>query len=368
MLSTKVEIHIPCFNEEENLSRMIGAIESQTFQSWRLFIHDNASTDQTPEIAKDAQHRTAGKIQHIRYRKKLSPFGQMHRITKFPHASSYIWMRSANDLVGHDYLENAIALLEQDLGASIAYSHGFVVYRDDMATGFRSESEVIDTRGLAQIDSAVAVATRYASPFSLWGVYRREVFESLQVKTCYGADHIWVCEAAIAGAVVPIDPLCDFRIVSRRSGPNENNALNDIFHFWDSHHNLRLQGVTRDSLFMTADIDLPITSMIVGHFEMVSGLQLFDEQKIALWESLRKALVVRFQSFLELEHQYFLGSLSDRIAQIDLSATTYSAKIHLFSSIDEGLRSIIAMNPKYADAALIQKEQLIHRMSNLGQF
>lgn len=363
MAQPSVEIHIPCLNEEDNLQKLIDAIQSQTYSNWRVFIHDNGSTDQTPAIAAAAEASSLGRIRHIHYKKTQPPFGQGHRIAKFPHEAEFVWVRSANDLVGPRYLEQAVEVMLANPSVAIAYSHGYVVYTENLSVGYRAEAEIINTNGKSRLEAAVEVASRYTSPFSLWGLYRRSVYESLQLISCYGADHVWVCEAAICGDVIPIADICDYRIVSRPSGPYSNETLNDVYRLWDTHHELRTAGVRRDSMFMRADIDLPFTSMINGHMHMISALRMDDGEKSVFSDSIYKTLLSRFEILLNFEHEAFLNAYPQIIERLSSQASSGFVLKGALSSIDEALMSIIRINPKFAESARERKEHLMQKMT-----
>jgi glycosyltransferase involved in cell wall biosynthesis len=50
---SSITILMPVFNEAENIYKTVLSIQAQTYSDWTLIIHDNSSTDETYEIARE---------------------------------------------------------------------------------------------------------------------------------------------------------------------------------------------------------------------------------------------------------------------------------------------------------------------------
>jgi len=46
----RVQLHVPCRNEEARLPRFLAALMNQTYESVQFIFHDNCSSDNTQEI------------------------------------------------------------------------------------------------------------------------------------------------------------------------------------------------------------------------------------------------------------------------------------------------------------------------------
>jgi glycosyltransferase involved in cell wall biosynthesis len=353
-----VEIHVPCYNEEANLQRLLESIANQTYTNWRLYLHENLSTDSTRAQAKTAEAQSAGKVIALCYPKHQTPFGQWHRVNKFPHKADFIWFRSANDFVAPGYLEAAVRLMQSSKNIAIAYSHGHTVYSDNLSVGYRSAAQMINTHGMSRLEAAEEVARKYTESFALWGLYRRDVFDALRVRSCYGADHVWVCEAALEGDIVPIPDASDYRIITRKAGPYENEALNNIHFFSDSYHELRLEQLPRDSIFMTPDLHLPMTSMIIGHMEMIAGKKISDEEKVQYVSRIYNALYERFERLLDFEQSKFMGELPAFFGKIEAAVADRFTRLSLICALDNAMCNILKVNPKFASQASILRGHL----------
>jgi len=215
-----------------------------------------------------------------------------------------------NDIIHVDFFEENVRLLEEHPAVGLAYSHGKLL---DLHSGLSVHVDLgtkIDTRGMSLEDSVFNVVSRYTQSFSLWGVYRRDVFERLSFQYCYGADHVLVCEASLYGQVAPsVDDLCTMTFNSTES------TLDSIARMWETHHPLADRGITSDSVFMSPDILLPFTSMINGHLRMIAGAMISDGQKLRLQKIIFQTLRARFKNMLDFEHRRFI----EKFIYIDLN-------------------------------------------------
>ena len=51
-MPSKISIGLPVYNGEKSIEKSIVAIQSQTYQNFKLIISDNASTDRTEKICR----------------------------------------------------------------------------------------------------------------------------------------------------------------------------------------------------------------------------------------------------------------------------------------------------------------------------
>lgn len=86
---------VPCFNYGQYLSECINSIQNQTFQNWELIILDDASTDNTPEIAK----ALASEDSRIQYHRHPNNIGHLanYNVGIALAKGELIWLISADD-------------------------------------------------------------------------------------------------------------------------------------------------------------------------------------------------------------------------------------------------------------------------------
>lgn len=338
MADSLVSLFIPCFNEEEFLPQFLESLSNQSLSRFSAYFLDNASTDSSFEILNNYR-KVDSRISVIRYDNHGSRTLQGSRIRYFAHRAPFVAMRSVNDHIHPEFLRQTVGLLIDCPDVGLAYSHGDLL---DLDTGERmavNESQKIDTRDKSITDGFFHVVSRYTQSFSLWGVYRRQVFDSLFPIYCYGADHVLVAEASLYGRIAATTG--NYSTMTMRSS---ESALDSIRRMWQSHHPLSDRGVSVDSKFMSSDIRLPFTSMIKGHLVMVAGAKVSEELKPTLQHIAFETLRQRFKPVIDFEHNNFISFFSD----LDIHEF-FKTNLLGLSSFTDSLISIRSISPQLSD-------------------
>jgi hypothetical protein len=154
----------------------------------------------------------------------------------------------------------------------------------------------IDTRGLSTDESLAIVLAKYSYPFSLWGVYRADALKQMYFfENYYGADHIFVAQASILGAIASTDEKLDYKSVPLVKPSNHMDV-------WNSCHPLASSGIALNSSFMKIDLRVPFLSMLEGHLRMIEVLKHSDAEKQKFQDLVLFFLWMRFKDFLISEH------------------------------------------------------------------
>jgi glycosyltransferase involved in cell wall biosynthesis len=322
----KLQIHVPVFNEEESLPKFVDSIRAQTFRDAEYIFHDNHSTDRTLELIRQYSKESSN-LYYKSYPRNTGPIDQIFRVMYSVPVSEYIGIRSANDLMDETYIEQTMELLESDSSIGLAYSHGRSFNSVEGIWSYLAEAK-IDTREKGIFDSAIEVMSKYTEPFSLWGVYRGEIFSKLQpYRYCHGGDHIFICEAAFYGGIASTDEVLDNRIISAvQIGYNGvlKNSLNQMEEF--------LRGVTSESMFNGLKYLQPFSDMAWGHVEMISMAQVTELEKYQLSEIAISIFKQRFKSHIEYENRVFLNFLEQSLGYIEKTQSIPRSVLYLWKS------------------------------------
>lgn len=290
-----IEVHIPLLNEINSVEPLIGSLESQTFGEFIVFIHDNASDDGSTDLIR----RSIGnnpRYRHIVYNTRKDSWRQGQRIFSFPKACKYISYRSANDKPLPDYFGEIHEILESNAHVSLAYSHGYEAREGD-SVAFHDPAGRISTLNMIETESLEHVVSRYSYPFSLWGTYRKDVFESLNPVVCYGADHVLVAQACLKGYVESTKRPLDLRLSRKPNTANDDRSLH-LNSLWTSHHPELLAGMDPRSPFFSPDIHTPFCSMLIGHLEMLRYQCTTHDKLAQLSKIAAECLFRRFGGFI----------------------------------------------------------------------
>ena len=105
----KVSIIMNCFNGEEFLAEAIDSVFNQTYTDWEIIFFDNASTDESGEIAKSY----GSKVKYYRIDKTV-PLGEA-RSKAIMHASGkYLAFLDCDDLYVNSKLAKQIQMMEDE--------------------------------------------------------------------------------------------------------------------------------------------------------------------------------------------------------------------------------------------------------------
>ena len=172
-----VSIIIPCYNNGRYLVKMIECFRRQTSSNWELIIVDDGSTDDTPNVVKDAiKDLTNASI----YQRNRMPKGSVVcRNIGFDYAKGkYICHLDADDLVSETFVEHRVAFME---------AHPEIDYASFPAKVFIEERELptIETKGrtwgVPIGDKSLLyyfLSNNY--PFSVWNnIYKRDAIKDL---------------------------------------------------------------------------------------------------------------------------------------------------------------------------------------------
>jgi glycosyltransferase involved in cell wall biosynthesis len=294
----KVQIHLPTYNEEARIEQTLRAVLGQSFSDFTVVVHDNCSTDGTVEVCR----RVAAGDSRVFINRGSVNIGAVLQGLRMRcgYDARYILLRSSNDWMHPDYLRETVGLLDSDPLVGLAYSHGMAFERNISDSVPVSDDLKIDTRGMDPFRSAVEVMSRYSAPFSLWGLYRREAFESCRAyQFMHGGDHAWVAEMALYGAVAPTVDRLDYRCQ-----PAMNQGAG-IVHNAKSQLEEEVRGIGELSFFYGVKQRLPFTDMAWGHVEMFSLARVDDVLKQSLILASREILKGRFLPFMLNEAAQF---------------------------------------------------------------
>jgi glycosyltransferase involved in cell wall biosynthesis len=288
-------ILVPFYNERATIDRLIGCLQSQTYTDFCVFFLDNASTDDTSAVIE--KHVQGDKRFRLRrFPRHVGPNQSFRRAVNFPGNTDYVSIRSANDFLHPNYFHDTISLLKADANVVLAYSHG-LMYDTASATFYEvPDLARIDTRGLSTDESLAIVLAKYSYPFSLWGVYRADALKQMYFfENYYGADHIFVAQASILGAIASTDEKLDYKSVPLVKPSNHMDV-------WNSCHPLASSGIALNSSFMKIDLRVPFLSMLEGHLRMIEVLKHSDAEKQKFQDLVLFFLWMRFKDFLISEH------------------------------------------------------------------
>ena len=295
----ELQIQVPCYNEKGNVFNFMKSLQEQTFENFEVLIHDNCSTDGTAEICEEfCAGDSRFKLNLIK--PNIHVINQLIRI-KYSCSCDFVAQLSVNDYISPDFLQELMAPIRSNKRIAISYSHGYLLNQGkEIDPGSASR---IDTSGLDEINSAIEVMSKYTQPYSLWAIYRREVFEKCRpMQFVYGGDHIFIAEASLYGEVVPTKTRTNWRTIGEKT--EQEGMDHNILIQLEEH----VRNIHPTSFFYAVEQELPFLNMVLGHVEMYSYALVAEHIKYRLINLAFEILEFRFGRFITLEIDKFIRS------------------------------------------------------------
>lgn len=119
----RVSINLPVFNGGASLRRQLDSLLGQTFQDFQVILTDNASTDDTEDIAREYAQRDARILYHRNHKNMGAAFSYRRGFFCSLNADFMVYA-SHSDYWDPEYLQECVKALDEHPEAVLAYSHG----------------------------------------------------------------------------------------------------------------------------------------------------------------------------------------------------------------------------------------------------
>jgi glycosyltransferase involved in cell wall biosynthesis len=211
-----VSIAIPVYNGENYLRRALDSILSQTYADLEIVVCDNASTDSTERIAREAV-RMDPRVRYHRNARNIGAPRNFNRAFALTTRRYFKWA-AHDDELEPGFIEACVEVLERDPDVAVCFSRA-VVIRDDGKV--RKPLRILVEDGdhhAADRRFADVIRPRYGV-FHVWGLMRAEEVATTGLHGLYpGEDRVFVAEMALRGRLHIVEsPLFRLRDHPRRS-------------------------------------------------------------------------------------------------------------------------------------------------------
>lgn len=209
-----VSIGMPVRNEERFLHQALDSLLVQTHTNVEIIISDNASTDNTPEIAREYAAKHPAKIRYHGFEQNIGASANFSWVREQARGKYFMWA-AGHDQWDANYLQACLSALESNAEAMIAF--GTTRWIDEHGAPFGLQTGWTDTRGMSVIARYFCVFWGNMNP--ILGMMRTEVIKSLEFNDMVGVDLAVLLELALRGDVVH----CTGTAWSRREFRHETN-------------------------------------------------------------------------------------------------------------------------------------------------
>lgn len=217
---TRVTIGVPVYNGAAMLADMLKSLRRQTFNAFQVIICDNASTDDTAEIAQRFV-ATDRRFSYHRNETNIGAAPNYNRVFELAHNTPYYKWAPHDDLYAPTWLECCVAALDKDPDAVLAYTivdvidetgQGRALDHASYAKGVEASfTDDHDRRGwtmgplhLAEQDQPVErlgqLLDRMIGCFPVLGLIRTDaLLRSSLHRSYYGSDRALLAELVLMG-------------------------------------------------------------------------------------------------------------------------------------------------------------------------
>lgn len=122
----KVSVIMNCFNGSKYLREAIDSVYAQTFEDWEIIFWDNASTDNSAEIAKSYDNR----VRYFKSEKNYPIVGKVRNLAYKQVRGKYIALLDVDDVWLPNKLEKQVCLFEENKNLGLVFSD-VIVFNDN---------------------------------------------------------------------------------------------------------------------------------------------------------------------------------------------------------------------------------------------
>lgn len=192
-----VSIGMPVYNEARFIASALGSLTAQTFPNIEIVISDNASTDDTEKLCRQAMASDA-RIRYHRFSENRGVTENFRKVLEESRGDYFMWA-AGHDLWSDNLIAHCVGLLEQCPDATIAF--GSSQWIDGDGEALSKQSGWCDTRGMDPVARFFSVFWGNMHP--ILGVMRMQVVREIKtIHSCVGSDLIMLLEMVLKGHFV----------------------------------------------------------------------------------------------------------------------------------------------------------------------
>ncbi len=186
-----VSIGMPVYNGALYIRDALDSLVNQTFKNFELLISDNASTDETRVICQEYAARD-DRIHYVSQPNNLGPSANFQYVLTEARGKYFMWA-AHDDRWAFRFLEQTVAILEEDGGCGLAFSH---YIERNLESGAEKLHQVQASNSKSGIRNYATRALDMC-PSLIYGVYRIETVRNTTFGKFDFADVHFIAELAL---------------------------------------------------------------------------------------------------------------------------------------------------------------------------
>ena len=214
----RVVIGVPVYNGENYLREALDSIVNQTFTDFKVIISDNASTDTTPDICREFVEKDS-RFTYYRQPENIGGAPNFNFAFK-PGDAPYFKWAAHDDIMAPEYLEQCVALMDENPNLSIAHSRSVTI--DNQGKAIDNYDKQLRLNGEKPSDRfwQILWVVHYTEVF---GLMRSDMIAKTQMHpSIVGSDRHFMTEILLQGDVGYVE---DYLFLRRHHEESFCNAL-----------------------------------------------------------------------------------------------------------------------------------------------
>jgi len=191
-----VTIALPTFNRAHGLERALASALGQTEADLEVLISDNASEDETADVARAAVQSDT-RVRYVRQERNLGLTANFNAVLRAAHGR-YVMVLADDDWIEADYVATCRAALDGD--SRLALASGRAIYHSaDGSTFAGKELQVVDASPPRRARAYLGGVT---DNVSIYGLMRRPMVAlALPMRNCLAGDWLLIARMVFQGAL-----------------------------------------------------------------------------------------------------------------------------------------------------------------------
>lgn len=262
-----VTIGVPVYNGAEHLRLTLNSLLEQDYPRIEILISDNASTDDTSQIAREYE-RTYPNIRYHRHPENLGSAVNFTTLTEMARGKYFMWA-ATHDKWTSSIISRAVEVMEQDRTIVVSYAVPYWLTADGLEVPI--DTTLVDTRSSSKLTRFVTTIWSLTACPQIYGVHRLEsIRKMMPCRKMFGPDTFILARLSCMGSFAVLH---DQKFFLRQLGD---------FNDWSSY-------------FRKLDLQLTSTSARDLYWDFINAhLKLVCDEFPLLTERLPLLLVVLF--------------------------------------------------------------------------
>ena len=205
-----VGLGMPVFNGERFLAQAIESVLSQSYGNLELVICDNASTDETEKICREAAGRDS-RVRYFRNAENIGAYPNFNRTFELTRGKYFKWA-AHDDVLDPEYLSVCVEAMEAHPEAVVCQSQLDFIDASGNKIGVCS-TDLEEAESSKPHVRFAAAALKAHDCYDIMAVFRRDILaNSILLISFHGADRALIAQLSLDGPFLHLDrPLLQVR-------------------------------------------------------------------------------------------------------------------------------------------------------------